>query len=135
MVRTFAVGLLALSALVAPGLGALAQSPPVPPPPAPLPVPPPPAPPGGVVPPPKSLPPALPPVVLTPAPPMTHQEFARIFKPLPGNYEVVLIHPGTHRPVPVNFTLPEGNPRVKVHRRELVFDYGRRHQVTVRFAV
>jgi hypothetical protein len=130
MSRTLSVGLLSLSALLAPGLGALAQSPPVPPPPVPVPTPPGP-PPGSVVP----LPPGPPPVVLTPAPPMTHQEFARIFKPLPGKYEVVLIHPGSHRPVPVCFTLPEGCPRVKVHRRELVFDYGRRHQVAIRFAV
>jgi hypothetical protein len=133
MSRSLSVGLLALSALLAPGLGALAQSPPVPPPPVPLL--PAPEPPGAVGPPPKALPPALPPVVVTPAPPMTHQEFARIFKPMPGTYEVVLVHPGTRRPVPVSFTLPDGHPRVKVHRRELVFDYGRRHQVTVRFAV
>jgi hypothetical protein len=75
------------------------------------------------------------PVVLTPAPPMTHQEFARIFKPLPGKYEVVLLHPGSKRPVNVCFTLPEGCPRVVVHHRELVFDYGRHHEVVIRFAL
>ncbi len=79
--------------------------------------------------------PAPPPVVLTPAPPMTHQEFARIFKPAPGNYEVVLIHPGSKRPVNVCFTLPPGCPRVRVRHRELVFDYGHHHEVCIRFAL
>ena len=63
------------------------------------------------------------------------QEFARIFKPLPGKYEVVLIHPGNKRPVNVCFTLPDGCPRVIVHHRELVFDYGRHHEVAIRFAL
>jgi hypothetical protein len=94
-------------------------------------------PPGTVVLPPGTVAPAPAPapVVLTPAPPMTHQEFARIFKPLPGKYEVVLIHPGSKRPVNVCFTLPDGCPRVVVHHRELVFDYGRHHEVAIRFAL
>jgi hypothetical protein len=75
------------------------------------------------------------PIIVTPAPPLTHQEFARIFKPLPGKYEVVLIHPGSKRPVNVCFTLPDGCPRVRVHHRELVFDYGRHHEVCIRFAL
>jgi hypothetical protein len=75
------------------------------------------------------------PVVVTPAPPLTHQEFARIFKPLPGKYEVVFIHPGSRRPVNVCFTLPDGCPRVLVRHRELVFDYGRHHEVVIRFAL
>ncbi len=65
---------------------------------------------------------------------MTHQEFARIFKPAPGRYEVTLIHPGSKNPVPVSFTLPDGAPQVRVYRRELVFDYGR-HEVEIRFAI
>ncbi|MCC6419299.1 MAG: hypothetical protein IT429_13780 [Gemmataceae bacterium] len=79
-----------------------------------------------------------PPVIVAPAPVvaapaiMTHEEFARVFRPLPGRYEVTLIHPGSRRPVPVCFTLPDGCPRVRVHRRELVFDYGR-HEVEIRF--
>jgi hypothetical protein len=106
-----------------------AQSPPLlPPPPMPVPVPP-----GSIVPVPGNLP--APPVVLTPAPPMSHREFARIFKPMPGRYEVTLIHPGSHRPVHVCFTLPEGCPHVVVRHRELVFDYGHHHQVVIRFAL
>ena len=93
--------------------------------------------PGPVVPVPGNVVPApsLPPVVVTPAPPMTHQEFARIFKPAPGNYEVVLIHPGSKRPVNVCFWLPPGCPRVRVRHRELVFDYGHHHEVCIRFAL
>jgi hypothetical protein len=94
-------------------------------------------PPGTAVIPPGDVGPApVPPaVIVTPAPPLTHQEFARIFKPLPGKYEVVLIHPGSKRPVNVCFTLPDGCPRVRVHHRELVFDYGRHHEVCIRFAL
>lgn len=75
--------------------------------------------------------------VLLPAPtpvrPPTNAEFARHFQPLPGRYEVVLLHPFTHCPVQVCFTLPPGCPkRVRVERRELEFDYGRR-EVEIRF--
>jgi hypothetical protein len=63
----------------------------------------------------------------------TVAEFATSFKPLPGAYEAVLIHPVSRAPVKVRFTLPDGPPRkVRVRRRELVFDYGR-HRVKVRF--
>jgi hypothetical protein len=100
-------------------------------------VPPPPAAiPGPIVSVPSPLPPSAAPAVkaLVPAPPMTHHEFAQVFKPLPGKYEVSLIHPGSKCPVTVCFTLPEGCPQVKVHRRDLVFDYGR-HEVHIRFAL
>jgi hypothetical protein len=88
-------------------------------------------------------PPALPPapIVSVPAPllpaapaPLTHQQFAQAFKPLPGRYEVSLIHPGSKCPVAVCFTLPEGCPRIIVHRRDLIFDYGR-HEVHIRFQI
>src|SRR5262245_27841466 len=77
------------------------------------------------------------PAVVLPAPtpvrPPTHAEFARSFQPLPGRYEVVLLHPFTHCPVQVCFTLPPGCPKkVRVERRELEFDYGRR-EVEIRF--
>jgi hypothetical protein len=71
--------------------------------------------------------------VPTPLRPPTHAEFARHFQPLPGNYEVVLLHPFTHCPVQVCFTLPPGCPKkVRVERRELEFDYGR-CEVEIRF--
>ena len=138
MSPTLSMGLLTLAGVL--GSTAVAQPPGVVPP-APAPVvvpplppvdlpPPTPVPPGVVVPAP--VPPA---VVLTPAPPMTHQEFAHIFKPLPGKYEVTFIHPGSKRPVNVCFTLPDGCPRVRVRHRELVFDYGRHHEVVIRFAL
>ncbi len=154
MIRTFHISLLALAGLLAGSVSAQppvviqpAQPPPVvvpggqppvviPPQPAPMPAPVPPGavlPPGSIVPVPAN--PSAAPVVLTPAPPMTHREFARVFKPLPGKYEVVLIHPGSHRPVPVCFTLPDGCPAVRVRHRELVFDYGRHHEVVIRFAL
>ena len=81
--------------------------------------------------------PADAPAVALPAPtrvrPPTHAEFARHFQPLPGRYEVVLLHPDTHRPVQVCFTLPPGCPKkVRVERRELEFDYGR-YEVEIRF--
>jgi hypothetical protein len=80
--------------------------------------------------------PAPAPVVVMPAPAvvMTHEQFARAFKPLPGRYEVTLLHPGSKCPVTVCFTLPDGCPRVEVRRREIVFDYGR-HEVEIRFAL
>jgi hypothetical protein len=139
MSPTLPAGLLTLAVLLggpafAQPPGAIPQMPPVvvpqPQPPVVIPPPPTPVPPGTVIPAP--VPPA---VVLTPAPPMTHQEFARIFKPLPGKYEVTLIHPGSRRPVNVCFTLPDGCPRVRVRHRELAFDYGRHHEVVIRFAL
>jgi hypothetical protein len=79
------------------------------------------------------------PVEATPAPrPLavrapTLTEFAAVFKPAPGRYEVDIEHPMTGKPVRVSFTLPPGAPkRVIVHKRELEFDY-RGKQVTIRF--
>jgi len=122
------------------GPGVLVQAPGVqvqlqqPPPPSPIVVVPqtPPPPPGPIVVVPQ--PPLPPPSVVVPLKPLTHREFAKIFRPIPGNYQVVLIHPGSGAPVNVSFTLPPGNPRVRVHPRELVFDYGR-HEVEIRFAI
>jgi hypothetical protein len=65
----------------------------------------------------------LPPAVL-PLQPMTVSEFVAAFKPLPGKYEVLLIHPKTGCPVKVCFTLPPGCLRnVKFTGHRLVFDY------------
>lgn len=63
---------------------------------------------------------------------MTLEEFARCFRPTPGTHHVCLIHPVTCRPVEVCFTLPPGCPRVRVSRREIEFDYGRR-EVEIQF--
>jgi len=86
------------------------------------------------------LPPAIPAAEQLPPPvtvvpivkPITHQVFADCFKPAPGDYEIVFIHPGSCCPVKVCFTLPCGCPKVRVHKRELVFDYGR-EEVVIRF--
>jgi len=65
--------------------------------------------------------------------PLTLNEFAASFQPAPGQYEVTLLHPVTGSPVHFAFTLPDGAPRkVRVHKRELEFDYGR-HDVSIRF--
>lgn len=60
--------------------------------------------------------------------PMALQEFGKCFVPTPGVHVVCLIHPATNRPVTVAFTLPHGCgcPKVKVSRREVEFDYGKR---------
>lgn len=60
--------------------------------------------------------------------PLTVQEFGRVFVPTPGPHVVCLIHPVTCKPVTVAFTLPHGCdfPKVKVRKREVEFDYGRR---------
>jgi hypothetical protein len=58
--------------------------------------------------------------------PLTIDQFARCFVPTPGFHVVCLVHPVTCRPVTVAFTLPAGCPRVKVRKREVEFDYGRR---------
>jgi hypothetical protein len=68
-----------------------------------------------------------------PARVLTHREFAASFRPQPGNYEVMLLHPYTRCPVKVCFTLPPGCLKeVEVDRNELQFDYGK-FEVEVRF--
>jgi hypothetical protein len=63
----------------------------------------------------------------------TMHEFIRSFRPAAGNYEVVLIHPSTHHPVRVAFTLPYGQPRkVRLERDEFEYDYGK-FEVEVEF--
>jgi hypothetical protein len=65
------------------------------------------------------------PLAVLPVRYMTHREFAATFRPVPGNYEVTLLHPYTHRPVMVRFTLPPGRIKeVDADRSEIRFDYG-----------
>jgi hypothetical protein len=81
--------------------------------------------------------PAAPGTVLVKARPMTHEEFARSFTPLPtgGRYEVDLIHPGCcENTVHVCFNLPPGTPCVRVGNRYIEYDYGR-YCVEIRFAL
>ena len=75
---------------------------------------------------------------LPPGPPvhgMTLCEFAAIFKPAPGHYEVYLQHPCKECPVKVCFTLPCGCPKVHVTKRELVFEYGCFEKVKIRMTL
>jgi hypothetical protein len=90
---------------------------------------------------PGTIPPALPPEVIPvmPSPPvalvraLTVDEFLAGFQPLPGSYEVILIHPRTQCPVKVCFNLPPGCPKkVRYRCHELEFDYGRR-EVEIHF--
>lgn len=78
--------------------------------------------------------PALPPPAALPVLPMTVSEFVASFKPLPGKYEVILIHPKTGCPVKVCFTLPPGCLRkVRCTRHKIVFDYKCQCNVVIRF--
>jgi hypothetical protein len=84
-------------------------------------------------PPPVPIPAAADAPAAAPAPVPSVAEFAASFQPRPGNYEVYLRHPATGAPVKVAFTLPDAPVRrVRVHRRSLDFDYGRR-EVSIRF--
>jgi hypothetical protein len=71
-------------------------------------------------------PPPPPPAVVVPAVarPLTGPEFAATFKPVPGSYEAVLLHPFTLQPVKVCFTLPAtaGCYRVRARPRFIEFE-------------
>ena len=76
----------------------------------------------------------VPPPAIIPVRPMTLDEFAASFKPLPGRYEVLLIHPKSGCPVKVCFTLPPGCLRkVCVTRHKIEFVYKCRRDVVIRF--
>ncbi|SRR5579875_144957 len=78
--------------------------------------------------------PQLPPPAVVPLRPMTVNEFASTFKPLPGRYEVLLVHPKTGCPVKVCFTLPPGCIRgVRAAGHKIVFDYKCQRDVVIRF--
>lgn len=84
---------------------------------------------------PELLPPTvMPPPVIMPARPLTVNEFVSAFKPLPGKYEVMLIHPKTGCPVKVCFTLPPGCLRtVRVNAHKIAFVYKCQCDVVIRF--
>jgi hypothetical protein len=63
-----------------------------------------------------SLPAFVPPAVPTVG------EFLATFKPTPGQHDVVLLHPFTHKPVQVRFWLPPGVSGVYPRRHSLLFD-------------
>jgi hypothetical protein len=82
------------------------------------------------LPPPTPLPPPPPPAVVKP---MTVEQFVECFKPQPGKYEVILVHPKSCQPVKVCFELPPGCPRKVRHTKHVLeFDYGR-DSVRIRF--
>ena len=88
------------------------------------------------LPPPAVVPPSVivPPPAIVPVRPMTIEEFAASFKPLPGRYEVMLIHPKTCCPVKVCFTLPCGCLcNVKVSKHTIRFVYKCQRDVVIRF--
>ena len=95
-------------------------------------VPPTPVVPDAPLPPPQVVP--APPPAIVPVRPLTVNEFAASFQPLPGRYEVLLIHPKTGCPVKVCFTLPPGCLRgMRVTGHKIVFDYKCQHDVVIRF--
>ncbi len=93
-----------------------------------------PLPPNETLPAPQTIPAPPPPPTVVPLGPMSVSEFVATFKPLPGKYEVMLIHPKTGCPVKVCFALPPGcirNVRCTGHR--IVFDYKCQCDVVIRF--
>jgi hypothetical protein len=83
--------------------------------------------------PPPQVVPAPPPAVL-PVRPLTVNEFAASFRPLPGRYEVLLIHPKTGCPVKVCFTLKPGCIRkVRATSHKIEFVYAGKCDVVIRF--
>jgi hypothetical protein len=91
-----------------------------------------PAPPDSPLPMPQPAP--VPPPAVLPLQPMTVAQFVSTFKPLPGKYEVMLIHPKTGCPVKVCFALPPGCIRkVSASGHRIVFDYKCQCNVVIRF--
>jgi hypothetical protein len=92
-----------------------------------------------VLPPPQAVPnlpppPVVPPPAVLPVHPVSVGEFVASFKPLPGKYEVLLIHPKTGCPVKVCFTLPPGCIRkVRVNGHKIEFVYKCQRDVVIRF--
>ena len=122
MRRFLNLGVLAIIGLVSTVASAPAQFAPVDPPP-----------PGVTLPPPQPVP-ALPPATVVPVRPLTVNEFAASFKPLPGSYEVLLLHPKTCCPVKVCLTLPPGCIRkVRVNGHKIEFVYKCQRDVVIRF--
>ena len=75
-----------------------------------------------------------PPPAIVPVRPLTVNEFAASFQPLPGRYEVLLIHPKTGCPVKVCFTLKPGCIRkVRATSHKIEFVYAGKCDVVIRF--
>jgi hypothetical protein len=76
------------------------------------------------------------PQILLPAPPpgIAPADFVHAFRPAPGNYEVVFLHPRTCCPVKACFCLPCGCPKVICRKHAIVFDYGD-CRVVIRFSL
>jgi hypothetical protein len=73
--------------------------------------------------PPDAVLPPPPPQPIVPPPPPSVAEFVANFKPLPGVYDVTVIHPVTCKPVNLCFKLPEGCPKVHCTKRSIEFEY------------
>jgi len=80
--------------------------------------------------------PPPPPTFLPPKRPPTLDEFLCTFVPLPGTYEVTIIHPVTKKPVCFAFQLPNC-PLKKVHRcmNRVTFEYCNKSSVTLIFRI
>jgi hypothetical protein len=83
-----------------------------------------------------AAPPIVAPIIIAPdcPVPISLCDFCQSFKPVPGNYEILFLHPVKCCPVRVCFTLPPGCPKVCCSKREIVFDYGC-CAVTIRFKI
>ncbi len=93
-------------------------------------------------PPPTPFNPGLPTIKETNRPPVpiqqeqapTLEQFSKTFKAKAGSYEVVIVNPVTKQPTPVRFSLPAGEPRrVLVRRDSIEFVYGLRQFVLIEF--
>lgn len=63
-----------------------------------------------------------------------HFQFADAFKPLPGKYRVLVMHPCTCKPVEVCFNLPDRCAKyVKASKNEIEIRYGLCKYVKIRF--
>lgn len=94
------------------------------------------APPASIVPDAPLLPPQVVPAppAIVPVRPLTVNEFAASFQPLPGRYEVLLIHPKTGCPVKVCFTLKPGCIRkMRATSHKIEFVYAGKCDVVIRF--
>jgi hypothetical protein len=85
------------------------------------------------LPPPAVDPSAKAPAVMACPVPISVCDFCRSFKPAPGNYEVLFIHPVKCCPVWVCFTVPPGCVKVCCDRRNIVFDCGCNGAVAIHF--
>jgi len=79
--------------------------------------------------------PAQPPQSQPQGPAPSHTEFASTFQPLPGQYQVLILHPFTGQPVTVSFRLPpsRGAYRIRATARYVEFD-APDHTVDIRFS-